>query len=231
MTKTFRLKTKKKVFLINYSDKTEFENCKGPAGLRPPTKVKVVVNDKMVAQKIHVLLVKLPKEMIISTDELSDLMDSGKKFFIGDARPKKKYNIGHIKGSKLTPPSLLKKDISILPKDKNTLLVFYCGGTSCPLSPNAAKIAKKHGYNNIKVYVAGYPDWKDETYPVYVTAKSVSKKLNKHNVIIDVRSKVGKHIKSAVKFSLTGKKNVFNGVVGFGRVDEISARLSESIIS
>ena len=190
MTKTFRLKTKKKVFLINYTDKTIYTNCKGPAGLKPPTKVSVTVNNKMVAQSIKVLLVKLPKEMIISTDEVSDLIDSDKKFFIGDARPKKKYNIGHLPGSFLTPPSLLKKDISILPKDKSTLLVFYCGGTSCPLSPNAAKIAKKHGYTNVKVYVAGYPAWKDETYPVYVKSKVLSKKLNKNNVIIDVREKV-----------------------------------------
>lgn len=201
MTKTFRLKTKKKTYLVNYSDKTNFENCKGPAGLKPPTKVSITVDENMVAKSIRVLLVDLPKEMIITTDEIVDLMDSKKKFFIGDARPKKKYNIGHIRGSFFTPPSLLKKDFSVLPKDKNTLLIFYCGGTSCPLSPNAAKIASTHGWKNVKVYVAGYPAWKDEMYPVYVKSNVVSKKLNKNSVIVDTREKVGRHIKRAVHFS------------------------------
>jgi rhodanese-related sulfurtransferase len=201
LTKTFKLQTKNGTQIISYSDNTQFENCKGPAGLRPPTKVKLWINKKMVAKKIKVLLVTLPKEMIISTDELSSLYDSDKKFFIGDSRPyKKKYSYGHLKGAINTPPKKMKKSLLMLPKNKDALLVFYCGGTSCPLSPASGKIAKKAGYKNVKVYVAGYPAWKDMTFPVYVEPFDIKKRLNKHHVILDVREKANRHLKSAVHF-------------------------------
>ncbi len=47
-----------------------------------------------------------------------------------------------------------------LPRDKNTLLIFYCGGYHCKLSHKSVQRAIKLGYTNVKVFAAGYPGWK-----------------------------------------------------------------------
>lgn len=81
---------------------------------------------------------------------------------IYDARPQRpKYDKGHIPGAMSLPWSKFRKmDASALPKDKDALLVFYCGGLKCPLSHKSAWKAEKLGYKNIYVYAAGMPDWK-----------------------------------------------------------------------
>lgn len=48
---------------------------------------------------------------------------------------------------------------SVLPKDKNTLVVAYCGGPQCMAYQAAAKAAKKLGYKNVKHLSAGISGW------------------------------------------------------------------------
>ena len=48
-----------------------------------------------------------------------------------DARPKRaKYDKGHIPGAISIPDSQFDKMTAKLPKDKNALLIFYCGGAT-----------------------------------------------------------------------------------------------------
>jgi hypothetical protein len=48
-----------------------------------------------------------------------------------DARPKRaKYDKGHIPGAISIPDSKFDKLTDKLPKDKNALLIFYCGGAT-----------------------------------------------------------------------------------------------------
>jgi hypothetical protein len=48
-----------------------------------------------------------------------------------DARPKRaKYDKGHIPGAVSIPDSKFEKMSDKLPKDKNALLIFYCGGAT-----------------------------------------------------------------------------------------------------
>ena len=52
-----------------------------------------------------------------------------------DARPKRvKYDKGHIPMAVSIPDSQFAKMTDQLPKDKNALLIFYCGGLKCKLS-------------------------------------------------------------------------------------------------
>ncbi|MCK5883777.1 MAG: hypothetical protein KAG61_08825 [Bacteriovoracaceae bacterium] len=190
----------KTVTVIKFSKDTKLVDAKTFKDLTVNTKIKADVDKSMMASKIKRILVKLPKERIITTDELSDLVDDGKKLFIGDARPKKKYNIGHIPTSRPTPAGKLAKNLNWLPKDKTTALVFYCGGVTCPLSPKAMKIAIKAGYKNSRAYVAGYPAWKKDVLPAHVNAGWLKKRLNKHQIILDVRKAPKKYIKGAVHF-------------------------------
>ena len=50
---------------------------------------------------------------------------------------------------------------SVLPADKNTLIVAYCGGPKCSAYQAAAKAAQKLGYKNVKHMSAGISGWKE----------------------------------------------------------------------
>ncbi len=78
-----------------------------------------------------------------------------------DARPmKRKYAKGHVPGAINIPNTQFKKLTHLLPADKSSSLIFYCGGMKCPLSVKSAGKAKALGYTNIKVFQGGYPEWK-----------------------------------------------------------------------
>jgi len=47
----------------------------------------------------------------------------------------------------------------LLPEDKGTLVVAYCGGPSCGAYQAAAKAAKELGYTNVKHLKAGLSGW------------------------------------------------------------------------
>lgn len=77
-----------------------------------------------------------------------------------DSRPAaRKFDPGHIPTAMNIPDSQFDKHLDKLPKDKNTLLIFYCDGEECTLSHQSAFKAEKLGYINVRVYPAGYPDW------------------------------------------------------------------------
>lgn len=200
MTKTIQYlnpKTKK-VSVIKYDDKTVLVDAESFKDLTVNTKFKAEIDENGYASKIKRVLVKLPPEQLIDTDTLADLLDEGAQVFIGDARPVGKYNVGHIPTSKPTPSDKLKENLDWLPQDKDALIVFYCGGVTCPLSPAALKIAKANGYTNVKAYVEGFPAWKKEVYPSHVNAGWMQNNLDIHHVILDVRDEPETFVKGAV---------------------------------
>ena len=78
-----------------------------------------------------------------------------------DARPTaRKYDIGHIPTAVNIPDTNFDKLApTMLPKDKATLLVFYCEGYDCMLSHSSAAKAEKLGYTNVRVFAEGFPGW------------------------------------------------------------------------
>ena len=75
-------------------------------------------------------LAKLPKGVTeINTDELKSIIDAKTDFVLVDARPGKRYAAGHMPGAiSIGTKAYKEKAATALPKDKNTLLVMYCGG-------------------------------------------------------------------------------------------------------
>lgn len=75
-------------------------------------------------------LAKLPKGVTeIKTAELKALIDSKGDHLLVDARPGKRYAAGHMPAAvSLSVPDYKTKAASVLPKDKDKLLIFYCGG-------------------------------------------------------------------------------------------------------
>jgi rhodanese-related sulfurtransferase len=89
-------------------------------------------------------------------DQVATAMASGAT--LCDARSKTGYDAGHIKGAVHTPYKA-ENGMAVLPADKASQLVFYCGGPSCSASFKAAKVAAGLGYTNIGEYKGGYPEW------------------------------------------------------------------------
>ena len=109
-----------------------------------------------------------------------------------DSRPAaRQYDPGHIPGAINLPDTQFDKQVDRLPADKNTLLVFYCGGVDCPLSHNSAFKAEKLGYTNIKVYPQGMPDWAARGAQVAVSTAYVKKLIDEKGsyALIDARPK------------------------------------------
>ncbi len=93
----------------------------------------------------------------ISIKELQKAIKDGKVAVI-DVNGAKSYKKGHI-------PTAISftngKDLAKhLPKDKNTLVVAYCGGPGCSAYQRGAKAAAKLGYKNVKHLSAGISGWK-----------------------------------------------------------------------
>lgn len=96
----------------------------------------------------------------VSVDWMKAQVDKGADMVIVDARPKrKKYDKGHLPGAISIPDTQFDKFKDQLPEDKNTQLVFYCGGLKCKLSHKSAAKAIAMGYTNVKVFATGYPSW------------------------------------------------------------------------
>ena len=83
-----------------------------------------------------------------------------KKVAIIDVNGTASYNQGHIPGA-LNYEAAKEKLATALPKDKNTLVVAYCGGPSCSAYQAGAKAAKELGYTNVKHLSAGISGWKE----------------------------------------------------------------------
>jgi len=95
----------------------------------------------------------------IGVEAVRDLLTKGETFLLVDSRPLVKFLEGSIPSAVSIPDSIFDKKTGLLPADKATQLVFFCGGYECPLSHSSAKKAKALGYANVKVCEAGEPAW------------------------------------------------------------------------
>ncbi len=88
------------------------------------------------------------------------LIDEKASYMLIDSRPKRVADKDGIIPTAINiSDSEFDKNTDKLPADKETELIFYCGGLECPLSPNSAAKARKLGYTNVKTYALGHPDW------------------------------------------------------------------------
>jgi rhodanese-related sulfurtransferase len=111
---------------------------------------------------------------------------------IVDSRPTARmYDPGHIPTAISIPDLQFEAMAEQLPKDKSTLLVFYCAGVQCVLSHRSAFKAEKLGYNNVKVYPGGYPDWIEKGNLGAVSVAFLKKQIDEKApmLIVDSRPK------------------------------------------
>jgi rhodanese-related sulfurtransferase len=148
--------------------------------------------------------VKVAKQDLVDYAFVRKLVDQRTgNFALIDSRPLPRFQQGTIPGSINVPYPAWDKVVGRLPADKNALLVFFCQGVTCQMSPLSQRKAIALGYKNTKVYHEGVPEWETRDYlatrPEFVKAAYVDKDIPA--IILDVRSpdeaKSG-HIKGTV---------------------------------
>jgi rhodanese-related sulfurtransferase len=112
----------------------------------------------------------------VTAERAKTLMDRG--VLMVDARVANEYVEQHIKGAINIPykeksaksvkfnSSKDKFNLSKLPADKNTEIIFYCNGSECWKSFKATTEAVKAGYKRLYWLRGGIPEWKAKGYPV-----------------------------------------------------------------
>jgi rhodanese-related sulfurtransferase len=183
---------------------TVYEGMSGLKDLGPPDLVEVERDPGQPAKSIKKIVFGLPPGVEIDVNQLVKIMTGGQPYHLIDARPGKRFGGGHIPGAQSAFPK--DKDfLDRLPADKNALLVFYCGGPTCPYTAAAVKQATAAGYTNLKGYQAGLPGWKKAKLPVHAESKWLAKHLDPQHVVLDVRdpANISSHISGASAMSLS----------------------------
>lgn len=179
---------------------TQYDGASGLKDLGPPDLIEVQRESGRPASSIKKIVFGLPPGVEIDVKELLAIMTGGAPYHLYDARPGKRFGSAHVPGARSAFPK--DKDfLSKLPADKNALLVFYCGGPTCPYTGEAVKKAQAAGYTNLKGFQAGLPGWKKAKLPVHAEASWLARNLDPQHVILDVRDKTQSgqaHIKGAV---------------------------------
>ncbi len=93
----------------------------------------------------------------ISIAELKKAIAS-KSVVVIDVNGSESYKSGHVP-SAINYADVQSNLASALPKDKDALVVAYCGGPACHAYTKAADAASKLGYTNVKHLSAGISGW------------------------------------------------------------------------
>lgn len=124
-----------------------------------------------------------------------------------------------IPGTKCLACEEIEKDVTLLPADKNRVIVFYCESAGCYRSCRAAGAAVKAGYTQVHVLDRGMPAWKQAGYSMEtveriprgsipsVRAAALKQMMadRKDLLLVDLRSELSYregHIEGAVNFPL-----------------------------
>ena len=146
--------------------------------------------------------------LAVRHDEVEKLVAMGPEkgnFTLIDSRPTPRYQDGFIPGAINLPYPAFDKNLDKLPTDKNRLIIFYCAGITCTMSPKSLEKAEQLGYKNLKVFREGMPGWLQRK-PGEITAGFIKEAwLDKQMpfVLLDARAKQDAEkgfIKGAVTF-------------------------------
>jgi len=158
--------------------------------------------------------IKIAADKLIDYAGVAKLVAQGpakSTYTLIDSRPLPRFQEGAIPTAIHLPFIGFDKFADRLPKDKSQLVVFYCGGINCTLSPNSLRKAETMGYTNLRVYREGMPEWQTRNFAVLTPQflKSAYIEQGIPHVLIDARSaddaKAG-HIKGAVSVPETQVK-------------------------
>lgn len=166
---------------------------------------------------------KVPEEKQVKTEELEKLVALGPqkgKYFLFDARPAPKYAEGFIPTAENLPFPAFEKEKGRLPEAKDALVIFYCAGVTCAMSPAARDATEKLGYTNAKSYHEGIPVWSKKN-PMALSPKLLKEAwLDKGQpiIVLDARKKVKGGIIPTAAAMTDGSEKSTNRLYQFRKV-------------
>ena len=97
------------------------------------------------------------------------IFDTGRALFV-DARAGEAFAEGHIKGAVSLPIGLYEEKLEafINKYPLSTHIVTYCSGRTCQDSHELAQILLQFDYENVHVFIDGFPAWKKSGFPVEI---------------------------------------------------------------
>ncbi len=134
--KTIQLKINKEQEIIYWDDSTKLLNAETLKKIKTGESVKVAYakkNGRNYAVEVEVKKgLAVPEEQLASVEEVAKLVEMGPekgKYVLIDSRPPVRYDEGHIPTAKKLPFFAFDKLAEkVLPKDKEILQIYYCGG-------------------------------------------------------------------------------------------------------
>ncbi|MDH4009277.1 MAG: rhodanese-like domain-containing protein [Desulfobacterales bacterium] len=107
------------------------------------------------------------KKEIDSVARAKTLFDKGDVLFV-DARSQNQYGNGHIPGAVSLPVGQFEERIeSFLNRyPPEQPIVTYCSGRTCEDSHDLAQFLSDVGFNNVRIFIDGFPGWEAEGYPI-----------------------------------------------------------------
>lgn len=108
----------------------------------------------------------IPGAVIVSAEEVVELILTRKDLVIVDSRKKPEYSKGHIEGAiSLLNTSMRRETFEATCPDKAAPIVFYCNGVRCLRSSDAIQKAMGWGYRNVFWFRGGWKEWSDKRLP------------------------------------------------------------------
>ena len=121
--------------IIKFTDQTKVENVPALKELKKPVPVMVTFEQQGVDRVATLVkakpVIKVPEAQQLSVEQVRQLLAKSPqegKYLLVDSRPPAHYEEGHLLGAVNMPFGKMPEMLDKLPKDKSTLLVFYCGG-------------------------------------------------------------------------------------------------------
>jgi rhodanese-related sulfurtransferase len=102
-----------------------------------------------------------------TVDEARQLFDSGKYIFV-DARSPQDYEDGHIPGAVSLPIRLFEERVAAFLEryPPEASIITYCSGRTCQDSHHLAEFLIEFGYENVTVFIDGFPGWEAGGHPI-----------------------------------------------------------------
>lgn len=124
-------------WIVKYDDNTKLLGAEKINKIPKEKEIAIEIEDRegqLYAKSVSVKPpAKVPEEKLIHVEELSKLIEVGPdkvRFFLVDSRPAPRYHEGHIPYAVSIYDAEFDKHIEKLPKNKDILLIFYCGGVT-----------------------------------------------------------------------------------------------------
>jgi rhodanese-related sulfurtransferase len=104
----------------------------------------------------------MPRENLISRDELKQKLERGDKFTLVMALPEWAFRAKHIPGS-IDVSNEAELLARVKPEDE---VVVYCSNKDCISSYIAYQLLEQRGYKNVRHFQGGLLEWEDAGYPL-----------------------------------------------------------------